>query len=245
MKHMKRLLTVFLGSMLLFQMAARAQKTIIQDPNAEVRTLTGYHAIEISDGFELYLSQSDQEAVAVSAKDAKVRAKIRTVVENGVLKISLDRPAVRWDIGNKKLKAYVAFSALDRLQASGACNVYVDGVITGNDFVLHLSGASDFKGAVRLSRSLQIHQSGASDIQITGYVSGMATLHSSGASELKGYELAADSCSATASGASDIRITVNKDLSAEASGASSIYYKGSAVISNVKASGASSVSKKG
>jgi len=217
-----------------------AQRTIVHDENAEVRHVKGYHGIEVSSAIDLYLSQGDEEAVVVSARDTKWRDRIRTDVVDGILRIRLE--GGHFSPGNHKLKAYVSFTSLDRLSASGACNVYVDGVIGGSKLSMNLAGASDFKGAVRVGE-LELEQSGASDAHITGVVSGLATIRSTGASDVKGYDLTVESCDAHASGASDIRITVNKELKAVASGASSVYYKGAGVISEVHSSGASTVKK--
>ena len=219
-----------------------AQKSIINDPNAQVRSVKGFHAIEVSNAIDLYLSQGDNEAVAVSAKDPKYRDHIKTVVEDGVLKISFDSDGWNWSSNDKKLKAYVSFKTLDKLNASGASDVYVDGFINGGNLDISLSGASDFKGAVKLNE-LKIDQTGASDVSINGTV-GNLTIHATGASDVKGYDLVTDNCTAHASGASDIKITVNKALNAHATGASSIYYRGNGVITEVQSSGASSVSKK-
>jgi hypothetical protein len=215
----------------------------INDPNAEVRNVKGFHAIQVSNAIDLYLSQSNDEAVAVSASEIKYRDKIRTEVENGVLKIYLEKDSWKFfGNGNKKLKAYVSFKTLDELRASGASDVQVTGVIKSDNLKMGLSGASDFKGAVEVN-SLEIDQSGASDAQISGSAK-TVNAEASGASQLKGYDLTTENCSARASGASDIKITCNKELSAHASGASGIYYKGTAVIKDVHSSGASSVSKR-
>ena len=226
-------------------MSASAQQTIIHDPNVELRQVKGFHGIEVSNAISLYLSQGDQETVAVSAVSAKWRDHIRTEVKDGVLKIWLDaRDWVR-DWGNdKKLKAYISFTMLDKLSVSGASNVYVDGVISGNNLDLDLSGASNFKGAVHLNQ-LFLDQSGASDVVITGSVAGRTTIHASGASDVKGYELSTQNCDVHASGASDIHITVNKELNAHATGASSVHYKGDAIVGELHSSGASSVTRKG
>ena len=239
--------TTLMQRILLFAVAAvlsmttRAQQTIIHDPNVELRSVSGYHGIEVSDAINLYLSQGDKETVAVSAKDIKWRDRIRTVVENGILKISLDRHG--WDVlGNIKLKAYVSFTSLDLLKASGASDVFVDGVIAGDRLFVDLSGASDFKGAINV-KQLQMNQTGASDAHITGAVAENASFTLSGASSVKGYDLVTQSCSVNASGASDLHITVNKELDIDASGASNIYYKGDGVIKSVRNSGASSVKK--
>ncbi len=239
---MKR--TVFLTAFIVWAGILSAQKTIINDPNAVIRSVKGFHAIAVSNAIDLYLSQSGTEAVAVSAQDTAYRDRIRTEVIDGVLRISFDNEGWKsWNSGNKKLRAYVSFTALDRLSASGASDVFVEGVLSGSKFDLNLSGASDFKGAVRLN-DLQISQSGASDIVITGSVANLTTIRASGASDVKGYDLATESCSVNVSGASDVRITVNKELNAHASGASSVSYKGDGVIRDSHISGASSVSKK-
>ncbi len=220
-----------------------AQKTIINDPHAEARVARGFHAIEVSGAIDLFLSQGEQEAVAVSAQDPTMRDHIRTEVVDGVLRISFENGGWRsWGRG-RKLRAYVSFTDLDKLGASGASNIYVDGVLSVKKLELGLSGASDFKGAVRVDE-LAISQSGASDVSITGSVGGLTTIRASGASDVKGYDLVTENCSVQVSGASDVRITVNKELNAHASGASSIEYKGDAVIKDLHSSGASNVSRK-
>ncbi|HEV9038464.1 MAG TPA: head GIN domain-containing protein [Puia sp.] len=223
----------------LLVLTIRAQKTIVHDPNAEVRPLKGYHGIEVSDGIDLYLSQGDIETVVVSARDIKMRDRIRTEVVDGILRISLPHG---WTVHDYKLKAYVSFTTLDRLTAAGASDVFVDGIIAGDRLVVNLSGASDFKGAVNV-KQLKMEQSGASDARLTGVVSDMASFSSSGSSHIKGYDLVTQSCAVDASGASDIQITVNKELSASLSGASNVYYKGTGVIRETHFSGASAIKK--
>jgi hypothetical protein len=219
-----------------------AQKTI-NDPNAEVRNVSGFHAIKVSHGIDLYLSQSASEAVAVSAAEEKFRDRIKTTVEDGVLKIWFDNDNnwKVWNTNNKKLKAYVSFKDIDKLIASGASDVMVDGSIKASSLTIHLSGASDFRGQVNAS-TLVFDQSGASDATVTGQASSLK-IGVSGASSFKGYDLQTDNCNAKASGASDIRITVNKELNARASGASKIVYKGGGVIRDLNTSGASSINK--
>ena len=234
---MKKLFVIMVFSFSLASLNAQQ----INDPNAEVRKVSGFHAIKVSNAIDLYLSQSSDEAVAVSAVKDEYRDRIKTSVENGVLKIWYDESG-GWRSGNRKLKAYVSFKTLDNLDASGASDVVVAGTIKGNDLVIHMGGASDFKGKLEVN-SLDLRLNGASDADITGRVVNLK-VDANGASDLKGYDLETDNCTAEASGASDIKITVNKELSAKASGASGVYYKGSGVIRDIKTSGASSISKK-
>ena len=222
---------------------AMAQNEIVVDPNATTRTLNGsFNKIKISGGIDLFLSQSDNEAVAVSAAEEKFKEAIKTEIDNGTLKIYYDDGNKNWNLKNKKLRAYVSFKSLEKLNASGACDVLVSGNIAVESLDMQLSGACDFKGIVKVN-TLKLNLSGASDVKISG-TANTVDIESSGASDVKGYELVTDVCNAKASGASDINITVNKELNASASGASDIYFKGTGLIKNIHSSGASTVSRK-
>lgn len=239
---MKKFLLLLMSAA--FVLSVQAQKTI-NDPNAEVRNVSGFHAIRVSSAIDLYISQSGTEAVAVSASEEKYRDRIRTEVDNGVLKIWFDNGSnwKLWNSGNKKLKAYVSVRQLDRLTASGACDVLIDGILRSNSLDVNLSGASDLKGNVEIG-TLNMDQSGASDVTISGRTNNLK-IGVSGASSFRGFDLETENCQARASGASDIRITITKELNAKASGASKIQYKGSGVIREIHSSGASSISKRG
>ena len=173
--------------------------------------------------------------------EEKYRNNIKTVIENGTLNIYYDSNK-GWANGNKKLKVYISFKNLERLEASGASDVQVAGTIAVPSLSLDMSGASDFKGAVNVT-TLTMELSGASDAKISGNASNV-TIESSGASDVKGYDLVTENCTAKATGASDINITVNKELNAHASGASDVRFKGEGLIREIKTSGASSVSRK-
>ncbi len=215
---------------------ASAQKTI-NDANAEKRNVSGFHAIEVSGGIDLYLSQGE-EAVAVSAAKTDYRDKIITEVKNGVLKIWVDwKNGVKLNWDNRKLKAYVSVKSLDGLKASGGSDVDVDGTIKTTKLDMDISGGSDFKGNIE-SDELKIEASGGSDVSVSGKATKL-NIDVSGGSDFSGYDLASDICNVEASGGSDVRVTVNKELSADASGGSDVYYKGSGLIRDLKTSGSS------
>lgn len=212
----------------------------VNDPNAEVRQAKNYHGISVSNAFDVYVNQGNEEAVAVSAASVKDRDMIKVEVKDGILHIGLDKDW-KWNTGNKKLKAYISFKQIDKLTVSGACDVFISGTLRADVLSINQSGASDLKGHLDVNK-LTVDLSGASDMTVTGKVTQLS-VQASGASDFKGYELVTDICDARASGASDIKITVNKELSAHASGASDVRYKGSGVIRDIKSSGSSSVSK--
>jgi hypothetical protein len=222
---------------------ANAQKALVVDANAEMRTLNGsFSKIKISGGIDLFLSQAETQSIAVSASEDKFKEGIKTVVQAGVLKISYDGER-NWGRRNRRLKVYLSFKSIDELEVSGASDIIIAGTLNVPSLDMKLSGASDFKGTI-VADKLSINLSGASDVVITGSANEV-NIESSGASDIKGYGLKAGFCNVTASGASDVQITINKELTAHASGASNIYYRGDAVIKDMHSSGASSIDKRG
>ena len=222
---------------------AQNEKNIVYDENASVRKIKGFTSIKLSGAIDLYLSQGNEEAVAVSAASKEAEAQIKTVVKNGVLEIYPESNGISWKSwGDTKMKAYVTFKSIDNLEASGACNIKVSQTIKGSDLSISMSGASDFAGAVSVS-NLKIEASGASNYKISGAADNVK-IDASGACGIKGYNLKAQTCKVEASGASSIRISVEKELRAEASGGSSITYKGNAIVKENDASGGSSIKRK-
>ncbi len=234
---MKKLSVLLIG--LLIGAGLYAQQ--VNDPNAEIRQAKDYHGISISSSFDVYITQSNEEAVAVSAAEIKQRDRIKVQVKAGILYIGYDSDVKSWSSGYKKLKAYISFKQIDLLKVSGACDVFISGTLKAENLSIHQSGASDLKGKLDVEK-LTVDLSGASDITVTGKAS-QVSIEASGASDFKGFDLVTDICNAQASGASDIKITVNRELSAQASGASDVRYKGNGEIKVIKSSGSSSVSK--
>lgn len=235
---MKRIIVLFAALVSIISLSLNAQS--INDANAEVRNAINFHGIAVSSAFDVYLSQGKEEAVAVSAADKSDRDMIKVEVKDGILHIGLDK-GWKWNSGNKKLKAYISFRQIDRLTVSGACDVFISGILKADELTINQSGASDVKGKLDVKK-LTVDISGASDILVSG-VATQLNVEASGASDFKGFDLVTDYCDVRASGASGIRITVNKELSAHASGASDIKYKGEGLIRDLKTGGASSVSR--
>ena len=156
-----------------------AQKTI-NDANAEKRNVSGYHAIEVSGGIDLFLSQGE-ESVAVSASETKFRDRIRTEVKNGILKIWFDHGNLNMDWGNRKMKAYVSFKNLDNLEGSCGSDIKVEGKIKVTSLNLDISGGADFDGKVELD-DLKVDASGGSDVYIT--INKELTAEASGGSDV-------------------------------------------------------------
>ncbi len=235
---------LFLSLFTLITVVAFAQeKTVVTDANAEKRTLNGsFTAITISDGIDLILTQGNEESVAVSASEQKYMERFKTVVENGTLKIYFDNSAVNWALNEKrKLKAYVSFKTLDKLNASGGANVKLQGTATLEDLQMKFTSGTVFEGNIT-AKDLTVEQSSGSSINISGNASKINVEVSSG-SFFKGYDLAVDFCDAKAISGGGVRITINKELSAKANSGGGVRYKGDAVIKEIDVTSGGSVKK--
>jgi hypothetical protein len=233
---------IFLAFVFLSSSVIASAQRVVNDPNAEVRDVPSFHAIHVSNSFDVIITQGSQESLAVSASNKEDIADIKTYVEKGVLKFLFDKKE-KWWPKNRKLKAYIAVKNLDEIYGSGASDFNIEGSLTTSNLKLNFSGASDLDGKLVISNKLDIHLSGASDIEINGSAAEV-TIDANGASDVKAYEFKTTNCIVDASGASSVRITVDKELSAKLSGASNVSYKGTAMIKDIKTSGASSISRK-
>ncbi|MBL7701330.1 MAG: DUF2807 domain-containing protein [Ferruginibacter sp.] len=226
-----------------FSLTVFAQETkVINDANATKRSLNGsFNGVSVSSGIDLYLSAGNEESVAVSASEQKHLDRLITEVVNGTLKIYYDNKGMTWKSGNKKLKAYVSFKALERLSVSAGSDAKLDGSINADNFDLDVSSGAAFKGDV-IAKTISADVSSGASISISGKSDKLKVEVSSGA-DFKGYDLVTDYCDASASSGAGVHVTINKELNAKASSGGDIKYKGTALIRDIKTSSGGSVKK--
>lgn len=142
-------------------------------------------------------------------------------------------------VRNATLQADLALDRLERVNVSGASRIRIDGIVT-EDLRVHATGASSIQLPSAELDELVVGLSGASGAVVGGSAS---TIDADvcGASRLSLFDLTCEEARVEVSGASTAELTVEDELEATASGASSIRYGGDPdrVISDV--SGASSV----
>lgn len=237
MKKTFSLLSLLLSCSLLF-----AQNKIVYDANAQVRNVGSFHQVEVSTGIHLILKQGSTDAVAVSASSPDLVNRIKTEVDNGRLKIYVEKDGWKnWNTKNQNLKAYVTCKDIDALEANSGADAITDGNIHADNLKISLSSGAGFNGEISAAK-LWVDQSSGSDMQIKGKVGDIEIKTSSG-SDFKGYDLVSETCKADASSGSGIEITVNKELQAEASSGGDIDYKGSASITNISNSSGGRIKK--
>jgi len=202
-------------------------------------TFSDYNGIDASTAFTVYINFSnDEESIEIEAND-NLHQHIEVKKQNGILFIGIeDNVHVR---GNATLNAYITTKDLSSFSASGASRIIVEDLVETNNAQIYLSGASKFIGQFNVDQ-LYSDLSGASILDIDGF-SNDFELDASGASVFRNYVFSTKKMKADLSGASNAYLTVEEEIDIEASGASSLMFKGNAIITHQDLSGASTVKK--
>lgn len=234
---------LFLSLVTFVSLAAFAQEKVLVDANAQKRTISGsFSAITVSDGVDLYITQGNEESVAVSASEEKYMERFKTEVVDGTLKIYFDNSNLNWSTNSKrKLTAYVSFKTLEKLNASGGADVNITETLSSDKLAVKFTSGSSLNGKVAVKDLSAELNSGAS-IKVTGTAANFTVDVSSGAI-FKSYDLATEYCNAKASSGGGIQVTISKELNAKANSGGGIKYKGDAVIRDLNVNSGGSVKK--
>ena len=233
---MKKLFSFLLLS--LVTTAVLAQQKVVYDAHAEQRTVAPFHAIKVSHGIELLIKQGSDESLAISADNNEQRDAVKTEVVNGELRIYIEQRMEKWwqQVRKKgvRVKAYVSFKNLDRIDGSSGSKTTIDGSLSGNDLSIDLSSGALLNGDITVT-TLDVDQSSGAKSTMGGRVQNLEVSASSGA-HFYGYNLAAEKVKANASSGGKMELSVGKEMSASASSGGAINYKGEGSVSNVNTS---------
>lgn len=198
--------------------------------DTQTRNVSGFNAIDVSTGIDLYLTMGSSEEVKIVA-DEEIIDDIKTEVRNGTLHIYMKRNNwFNWG-GNKTRKAYVTVKELEELHASSGSDVQSQNLLEGESLDISASSGSDIELEVRY-KNLSLDTSSGSDAELKGKTKNLKLSASSG-SDIDASDLEAVNCKASASSGSDVSLTVTDELEADASSGADITYYGSPKMKNI------------
>jgi hypothetical protein len=211
--------------------------------------LTGFDRLDMGSGFEITL-ESGPGFKIMAKGDQRNLDDLDVVVRNGTL--SADYRT------NKSRKYTTTFTItmpnLRGAKFSGGVHAKVNGFANLSDLDIELSGGAHGTWEVIATRTNAVVSGGSKlqlieskvttggDDSITGVINQL-TVDASGGSHVEAFEYMAKSVNVKASGASHAEITATQSLTAEASGASKIRYKGNPANINQRANDASKIEK--
>ncbi|WP_370478508.1 head GIN domain-containing protein [Tamlana flava] len=178
-----------------------------------------FSTIKANEGLDVYLTQSDIEAIRVEA-DENLQDLILTEIENGVLKIHCKK-----QIGKAtSKKVNVSFKDISSIESTSGSDVYATNTITAEKLDLKSTSGSDMNLDVNTS-ILNCESTSGSDMRLSGRTSKLIAEATSG-SDIKAADLIADSSAVKATSGADITVNTKNSLTAKTSSGGDISYYG-------------------
>jgi hypothetical protein len=201
--------------------------------------LKGFDKLEMSNAFQIDVTQGSSYKVSVDAERAEDLEELEVKISGGTLIAKYrNSKGWGWNKNRKRVTFTIVMPTLKMVDFSGATKSKISGFNDLEEVSLKFSGASNSEINIKADK-VNLDCSGASSIKMNGNTSKM-NYDVSGASNVNCYNFVARDVDADISGASSVKVNASKTLAVEASGASSLRYRGQPSVKS-DVSGASSV----
>jgi len=204
----------------------------------ELNNLNSFHSIDVSGAATVRLKQDSIPSVRVET-DENILENLDVHVDGNTLVIE---PKKGFNLHpSKEIIVYATAAQFREIDASGACNIISDNLLSSNkEIKIEASGSTMINLQVTVPR-LTTDVSGSGEVTLKGIAKEFSG-SISGSGAIKGFDLITDNTELDLSGAADAQITANQKLDIEVSGSGDVEYKGNANV-NQRISGAGSVKK--
>jgi hypothetical protein len=203
---------------------------------SEVRSVGSFTGIKAAEAIDVYLKKGDKESVKVEVTGTDI-SNVLTEVSGSYLKIHMKDGRYR----SRNVKVYVTYVNLNKIHASSAANVFSEGTIRANSIDISTSSAASIELSI-VAQSVTVDASSAGDVVLEGSTKSIEVEVSS-AGEVDAYALESETARASVSSGGSVKISVSKELNAQASSGGSIRYRGAPAKTNTNSSSGGSVKK--
>ncbi len=178
-----------------------------------------FDQIKVSQGLDLYITQSNDVALSVEA-DENLHDLIMTDVENNILRI-YSSENIR-SASSKKI--ILNINDISAIKATSGSDVYSTNTIEVDNLELVCTSGADMKLDVK-TQTLNCRSTSGSDIRVSGTTDILIAAATSG-SDIKANELKAKTSEVKATSGADISVNTSKALTARATSGGDIRYSG-------------------
>jgi Putative auto-transporter adhesin, head GIN domain len=201
------------------------------------RKTESFTGIKVSSGIDVYLKQGNNESVSVEA-DENLHEYILTEVRGGVLNVYSE-----YNIRDAERKrVYVTMKEVNSVRTTSAGDVFGETPIHTDRLELSASSAGDIKLEVN-AKEINIDISSSGDMTLSGETD-MLKADLSSAGDLNAYELKTRETDVSVSSAGDADVYATEKITARASSAGDVNYKGDPKYVDAHASSAGGVHKR-
>jgi hypothetical protein len=197
-------------------------------------TFTG---IKVSTGIDVYLTQGDKMGMVVEA-DENLHEYILTEVNNGILHVYTDA-----NIRDAEMKrVYVTMKEINSVSTTSAGDIIGETPVKTESLDISASSAGNVKLEI-YARKIEADASSSGDLTLTGETD-ILNANLSSAGDLNAFNLKTREADVTVSSAGDADIYVTERLTARASSAGDVNYKGDPKYIDAHSSSAGGVHKR-
>lgn len=201
------------------------------------RKTDSFTGLKVSSGIDVYLKQGNNETVSVEA-DENLHEYILTEVRGGVLNVYSE-----YNIrGAERKRVYVTMKEVIAVKTTSAGDVLGETPIISDRLELSASSAGDIKLEVH-AKNTNIDISSSGNITISGDTD-MLRADLSSAGDLNAFDLKAREADVSVSSAGDADVSVSERITARASSAGDINYRGDPKYVDAHSSSAGGIHKR-
>lgn len=187
---------------------------------------TDFTSLEVNDNFKVYLTFSDTEEKLKVEANENLHSYIRLIQEGEKLIIKIhDIPRIK---GQEVLNIYIATKTIKKFNLVGNSKLNLENTLNTNELTINLTGNSFFTGPIN-SEKVKLTSKGNCMIDLSGKVNYLDA-NLTGNCEFSNYNLKIEKLKINFSGNSNAYLTVNDEISIDAAGNSTLFYKGNANI---------------
>ena len=204
------------------------------------RSVANYDQISVTGMMEVQLIAGNEGKIDIEA-ESNLMEFIETKVNNGHLRISIQKGINIEPSKNYPIKIVVPFETLGALTLTGSGHIRNSDVIKARDFKIIVTGSGNMNLNL-ITENLESTVTGSGDLKLKG-TSREFTCKVTGSGDVFAYDLIADKVDASVMGSGDVEVSVENELNAKVSGSGDIKYRGNPDKQNFKTSGSGSISK--
>jgi hypothetical protein len=239
---MKNLKVVLIGALVIGITACvngQMRRTVYGNGNVvkEDRSAGNFTGLKVSSGIDVYLKQGQKESITVET-DENLQDYIITEIKNGVLNVYSDANIRRAE----RKRVYVTMEEITSARTTSAGDILGQTPIKTDNIELSASSAGNINMEVYASK-VEIDISSSGDITLNGKADFMSARLSS-AGDLNAYDLEVKEADLSASSAGDADVYVSEKLTARASSAGDINYRGNPRYIDAHSSSAGGIHKR-
>lgn len=241
MKNLKYFIAIFLCLALTACINGQFHKAVYGNRNVvkKERPAGSFTSVKVSTGIDLYLTQGDKMSITVEA-DENLQEYIITEIRGDELYIRHDNDVNIREAERERV--YVTMKDIKTLSTTSAGDIIGETPVKTDDLELNASSAGNIKIEV-YAKTIRADGSSSGDITLNGETD-MLDADLSSAGDLNAYNLKTREANISASSAGDADVYVTEKLTARASSAGDINYKGDPKYIDAHSSSAGGIHRK-